>query len=204
MSLTTQQKFERAMQQAADARDMDLVINRQNPNIGTCMFQPQDRFRSVLSFPFEFQSDHARFAVAHNEPGELGPLNETAPRTGFWRVEGEGMDAVVVRVGEVLDGSGWLPNRRPDLDVREEALTQVQHLAYETIRTVDQPYEDEDEQRKRFDLAVERLSRINVIAEGMAPDEQWEPIQENGDGDVIAGGDRELALFAEKEKGGSA
>lgn len=80
-------------------------------------------------------------------------------------------------------------HRREDSVLREEALTQIQHLAYDgSYQLETRGVRGED----ALTLARVRLHRINAIAEGRRPDEKWIPIEEDGDGGVVRGGDREL------------
>lgn len=190
MSTTIYEKFTAEMQRLADERDLDLIVHGTD-RVGHYEFQTRKGFDSILLFPYEFRPDKSSFADTGPEGGaksELGPMHEET-EYGFYEVQGREHVKVIVRVGEVLDGNGYRPGRREDSVLREEALTQIQHLAY------DGSFQLESRSVKGDDaltLARVRLDRINAIAEGMHPDEQWIPIEEDGAGDVVRGGDREL------------
>lgn len=111
MSTTTQEKFTKAMQRIADARNLDLVVDKAYSNVGTYAFQRHNSFDPILVFPFMFQEARGQFcpssAIGKGDPGPLGPRSEDDHRA-FYGIEGKDYDLVVLRVEEVLDGSGAL------------------------------------------------------------------------------------------------
>ncbi len=113
MSTTTQEKFTIAMQRIADARRLDLVVDKAYSNVGTYSFQRRDSFDPILLFPFTFQEARGQFcpssAIGKGDPGPLGPRSEDDHRA-FYGIEGKDYDLVVLRIEEVLDGSGALPH----------------------------------------------------------------------------------------------
>lgn len=68
---------------------------------------------------------------------------------------------------------------------QEEALQQIQHIAYEG--TLDYPASMTAQEQR--DAMRAKLDRINNIAEGQRPDEDWRPLHEDDDGDIVDGGD---------------
>jgi hypothetical protein len=84
----------------------------------------------------------------------------------------------------------------------EEALTQIQHISYDAAILGDVARADEPTEGNSVDTVgalTTRLQRICDIAEGCEPDESWEPLIEDNNGDIIAGGDRITAGVASIE-----
>lgn len=108
--MQTQEKFTAAMRRLAEARDLDLIVDTSGySNVGTYAFQRRDSFDPILFFPFNFQGAKASFVavIGGSDPGPLGPRHEETSG-GFSGVEGDDFDKVVLRIEEVLDGSGAL------------------------------------------------------------------------------------------------
>jgi hypothetical protein len=75
----------------------------------------------------------------------------------------------------------------------EEALTQIQHIAYDAGLLADAAEADEAIEGDGADAVRalgSRLRRICDIAEGREPDQAWEPLIEDKNGDIVGGGDR--------------
>lgn len=58
---SSQQKFEQAIQQLADDRDLDLIVDRGAANTGQIRFQREGSFATILLIRFNFQSGYASF-----------------------------------------------------------------------------------------------------------------------------------------------
>lgn len=119
-------------------------------------------------------------------------------------IEGEGEpieslyfdeDGKVARAGvnhpEYFPTIAALLEEKDPLLEREEALTQIQHLAYDGMLTAEAKLTSRTE-ADVIRILTRRLERINNIAESHYPDKQWIPIREDAAGDVIGGGDGEL------------
>jgi hypothetical protein len=99
--MNTQEKFQAAMQQIADDRDLDLVIEHNYSNTGFYSFQPRHGFEPVLRFPFYFHAGYSGFGSRGRTAGPLGK----SPKGGPWsHVEGGEHELVIARVRAVLDG----------------------------------------------------------------------------------------------------
>jgi hypothetical protein len=141
MSTTTQEKFTNAMKRIADARRLDLVVDKAYSNVGAYAFQRRDSFDPILAFPFTFQEARGQFCsssgISNGDPGPLGPRSEDDQR-GFYGIEGKDYDLVVLRVEEVLDGSGALAPEplislafsREDVDAMADELGIDRDLAW--------------------------------------------------------------------------
>ncbi len=98
--MNMQEKFQAAMQEIADERDLDLVIEHVYSNTGWYSFQPRAGFEPVLRFPFNFQRGYSSFDSGA-KPTPLG----RGPGGGAWSyVEGGEHEKVIARVKAVLDG----------------------------------------------------------------------------------------------------
>jgi hypothetical protein len=60
--MNIQEKFQAAIQEIADERDLDLIVEHRYANSGSYSFQPRGGFEPVLRFPFDFQTGYPSFS----------------------------------------------------------------------------------------------------------------------------------------------
>lgn len=165
MATTMQAKFEAAMQRLADERDLDLVIESKWANAGHYSFQRRGDFEPLLRFPYDFQHGRSSFCGMTEDPGPLGYISDGDPAK-FLIIEGAEHDLAITRAAELLNMLGE-PPKASAMTPAEEALTQCQHIAHDTLVKLGTraPHPD----ASKGTVHGQALERINSIAEGGEP-----------------------------------
>jgi hypothetical protein len=133
----------------------------------------------------------AAYAWIDRSEGEVEPYRvgiytpkDDGPPIGEWY----GCVAAADLERHVIQGLELAEARTVGGAPQEEALTQIQHIAHDgLVRS-----QDPEHAARLLKDTVAKLERINNIAEGQRPDEDWQPIAEDEAGDVVSGGDKTI------------
>lgn len=91
----TQAKFTKAMQDLADERGLDLVVDSEWSNTGTFRFQREDSFEDLLAVHYNFQAGYSSFDMKRGRE----------PRVQVHYVRGGEHDQFVGQVRLALGGA---------------------------------------------------------------------------------------------------